>query len=93
MNRTIVDGNVMKMYLIITKVNYGAIDADNYSCWGYHIIKISSSLDTLQSGLNIDGQFISSDEMVCEENYYFPVNINPCYYFSPENKSNNTIVS
>ena len=81
------------MSLIITKVNYGDIDADDYSCHGYHFIKISSSPDTLQLDLNIIGRFISSDEMVCEENYYFPVNINPCYYVSPENKSNNTIVS
>ena len=54
-NRTICDGNVMKMSLIITKVNYGAIDADDYSCRGYHVIKMSSSTDTLQSDLNIDG--------------------------------------
>ena len=92
-NRTINDGNAMKMSLIFTKVNHGVIDADNYSCHGYHIIKISSYPDTLQSDLNINGQFISSDEMLCEGNHYFPFDFNPCYYVSPENKSNNTIVS
>ena len=38
MNRTRIEGNVMNMSLIITKGNYGAIDADNSSCNGYYII-------------------------------------------------------
>ena len=58
-NITIIEGNVMNMYLIITNGNYGAIDADNSSCYGYYIIIFSSSLNTLQSDLNIDGQVIS----------------------------------
>ena len=60
MNRTIIEGNVMNMSLIITKGNYGAIDADNSSCNGYYIIKFSSSIYTLQSDWNIYGQVISS---------------------------------
>ena len=59
-NITIIEGNVMNMYLIITNGNYCAIDADNYSRHGYYIIRFSSSLNTLQSGLNIDGQVIFS---------------------------------
>ena len=47
MNITIIEGNVMKVSLIITKVNYRAIDADNSSCHGYYIIRFSSSLYTL----------------------------------------------
>ena len=39
MNRTILDGNVMNMSLIIMEGNYGAIDADDSSCHGYYIIK------------------------------------------------------
>ena len=42
-NRTILDGNVMNMSLIITEGKYGAIDTDDYSCHGYYIIKFSSS--------------------------------------------------
>ena len=60
MNITIIEGNVMNVSLIITKGNYGAIDADNSSCHGYYIIRFSSSLYTLQSDLNIYGQVISS---------------------------------
>ena len=60
MNRTIIEGNFMNVSLIITKGNYGAIDADNSSCHGYYIIRFYSSLYTLQSGLNIDGQVIYS---------------------------------
>ena len=59
-NITIIEGNGMNMYLIIPNGNYGAIDADNSSCHGYYIIRFSSSLYTLQSELNIDGQVISS---------------------------------
>ena len=51
----------MNMYLIITNGNYCANDADNSSSHGYYIIRFSSSLYTLQSGLNIDGQVIFSD--------------------------------
>ena len=37
--RSIFDSNVMDMSLIITEGKYGAIDADDYSCHGYYIIK------------------------------------------------------
>ena len=37
-NITILDGNVMNTSLIINKVNYGAIDADDTLCHGYYII-------------------------------------------------------
>ena len=37
MNGTILDGNVMNMSLIIIEVNYGAIDADDYTCHGYYV--------------------------------------------------------
>ena len=52
-NRTIFDGNIMNMTLIITKVNYRAIDADNDSFRGYYITRFSSSPYTLQEDLNI----------------------------------------
>ena len=38
-NQTILDVNVMNMYLIVMKGKYGAIDADDFSCYGYYIIK------------------------------------------------------
>ena len=72
----------MNMCLIIIEENYGAIDADYSTYHGYYIIIFSSSLYNLQADLNIDGQVIYSDEMVCEGTYYFPVNINSCYYVS-----------
>ena len=74
------------MSLIITEGTDGSIDADDSAYHGWYIIRFSLSLHTLQSDLNIDGQVISSDEMVCEGNYYFPVNINSCYYVSTKNK-------
>ena len=66
------------------KGNYGAIDADNYSCHSYYIIIFSSYLYTLQEDLNIDGQVVSSGEMVCERTYYFPINIKYHCYVSPK---------
>ena len=68
---------------------YGAIDADDSSCHGYYIIKISSSPYTLQSDLIIDGQVISSGEMVCEGTYFFPININSRHYVLQKTKSIN----
>ena len=41
----------------------------------------------------IDGQVISSGEMVCEGTYLFPININSHYYVLQKTKSNNTMVS
>ena len=61
----------MKMSLIITDGNYGAIDADDYTCHDYYIINFFSSPYILQSDLSINGQVISSSEMVCEETYVF----------------------
>ena len=52
-NRTILDGNVTNMSLIIYKRNFGAIDADENSCHRYSIINFSESPYTLQEYLNI----------------------------------------
>ena len=59
--------------------NYGDIDAYYYLCRGYYIIQFYSSPYNLQADLIIDGQVISSGQMVCEGNYFFSVNIN--YHF------------
>ena len=69
--QTILDGNVMNMYMIIMEGKYGAIDTDYSSCRGYYIIKFYSSPYTLQEDLCIDEKFISSGEMVCEGTYFF----------------------
>ena len=71
MNRTILDGNVMSMYLIIMERNYGAIDSYDYSCHGYYMVKFSSSIYKLQSSFSFYGQVISSGEMLSEEIIYF----------------------
>ena len=70
----------MNMYLIILEVKYGAIDTDDFLCNGYYIIAFSSSPYTLQADSSIDGQVISSGEMLCEGTYFFPININFHYY-------------
>ena len=67
------------------KVKYGAIDTDHSSCHGYYIIRFSSSPYTLQADLSIDGQVISSGEILCEGNYFFPININYHYYVLQKN--------
>ena len=82
----------MTMSLMIIEVNYSTIDDDYSTCRGYYIIILSSSQYTLRSDLNIDGQVIYSGEMVCEGNYYFPINTNFHCYFSPKNKPNHTII-
>ena len=56
----------MNISLIIIEGNYGAIDADDFTCNGYYIIRNSLSLYTLQAELNVAGQVIYSGEMVCE---------------------------
>ena len=71
---------------------YGAIDTDYYSCHGYYIIKFSSHPYTLKAYPSIDGQIISSSEMVCEVADLFPININSCYYVLQQTKLINTII-
>ena len=66
-NQTILDVNVTNIYWIIMGGKYDAIYTDDYSRHGYYIIKFSSYLYTLQEGLRVDGQVISSGEMVCKE--------------------------
>ena len=56
--------------MIISKGNYGDIDDDGTSFKGYYIIIFSSYPYTLQEDLNIDVQFISYVEMVCEGTYF-----------------------
>ena len=70
-----------------------ALGADYYLCHGYYIIKFYSYPYNLQADLSVDGQVIYYGEMLCEGNYFFLVNINSLYYFLPNNKSINTIVS
>ena len=61
----------MNMSLLIMEGDYGYIDADDYSCYDYYIIKISSFPYTLQADLSIDGQVISYGEMLHEGTYLF----------------------
>ena len=63
-NWNIIVGNLLNMYLIVMEGENGAIDADDSSCHGYYIIKMSSSTYTLQTELSIYGQVISSGEMI-----------------------------
>ena len=69
-NQTIIDRNDMWMYLIIIEGNYGAIDADDYTCHVYYIIIFTSSPYTFQADLSKYGQVISSGEIVCEGTYF-----------------------
>ena len=84
---------MMNVYLIIMEGRYGAIYDDYYTCRGYHIIVFSSYPYKLQADLIIDGQVISSGEMLFERTYLFPTNKTSRYYVLQENKSNNQIVS
>ena len=59
-NQNILDGNVMKMSLVIMEDNYCAIASDDSSCHGNYIIKMSLSPYTLQENFSIYGQVISS---------------------------------
>ena len=70
-NITILDGNVMNVYLIVMEGNYGSIDADDCLWHGYYIIKFYSYPYTLQADFSIGGKVISSIETVCEETYLF----------------------
>ena len=66
-HRTIIDGNVINMSLIITEIRYVTIDADDYACHGYYVIIFSSSPYTLQIDFNIYGQVVYYGEIICEE--------------------------
>ena len=79
------------MSLIVMEVKYGAIDTDYYSYHGYYIIKFSSSIYTFQADLSIYWKFVSSDEMVYEGNYFFPINMNSRYSVLQRTQYINTI--
>ena len=70
----------MNMSLIIMEGIYGVIDTYDSPCHGYYIIKFYSLPYNLQPDLSIDGQVISSSEILCEGNYFFPISINSHYY-------------
>ena len=52
------------------EANSGAIDADNSSRHGYHIIIFSSFPYTLRADFIIYSQVISPSEMVCEGDFF-----------------------
>ena len=70
-NQTIIDGDVINISVIVIELKYGDIDADDFTCHGYYIIKFSSSIYTPQADVSIDGQFISYYKMVREGTYCF----------------------
>ena len=59
-NRNILDGNLMNMYLIIMEGNDSAIDDDDYTCHVYYIIIFYSYLYNLQLVWSIYLQVFSS---------------------------------
>ena len=69
----------MNISLIVVEGDYGDIDAEDFTCHGYYIIKFASSPYTLQTDLNIDGRVIFSGEILCEGTHLF-ININSHYY-------------
>ena len=76
----------MNMSSIIMEVNFVAVDADDFTCHGYYIIKISSYTYTLQSDLSIYGQVISSGEVLCKVTYLFQINTSSHYYVLQKNQ-------
>ena len=60
-NRNILDGNIMNIYLINYNGNHGAIDDDDTSCHGYYTIIFYAYTYTLQEDLNIDVQVLQRD--------------------------------
>ena len=75
----------MNLSFIIMEVNHGYIDSEYSTFHGYHIIKFSSYLYTLQYNLSIDGQVISSGEMVCEGTFFSYQYQLSLFYFSKNN--------
>ena len=75
----------MNVSLIILEVKYDAIDTADSSCHGYYIIKFSLSTYILQSDLIVDGQGISYGERLCEQTYFFPIDLNSRYYVLQKN--------
>ena len=71
-NITIIDGNVTKMLLVIYKGEFSDIDSEDTLYHRYYIIRFTSNKYTLKEDFNIDGEVISSSEIVCEyEGTYF----------------------
>ena len=60
----------MNIYLIILEDNYGDINADDYTCHGYYIIKFSSSPYNFQTYLSIERQVILPGKIVYEGNVF-----------------------
>ena len=72
-NRTILDGNVTNISLIVMEGNYGAVYADDSTCYGYYIIRFSSYPYTLQADMSIDAQgfFLVKWELIFSNQYQF----------------------
>ena len=77
--KTLIDGKLIIVSLIIVDGNYGYIYANDSTCHGYYIVRFSSYQYTLQVDLSIDGQVISSGSMVCEKTN-FSIYINSHYH-------------
>ena len=71
--------NIIIIIIIITEGNYGANYANDSAFNEYYIIIFYPYTYTLQENFIIDGQVISSGEILSEGNHYFPINISSNY--------------
>ena len=69
-HRTIIDGNVINMSLIITEVRYVTIDANDYAFHGYYVITFSSFPYNLQLDFNIYGQVFIMVKLYVKNNMF-----------------------
>ena len=68
--------NVTKTLLVISKGKFGDIDTKDTSCNDYYIILFTSTQYNHQYYFNIDERVISSGEIMREDTYSPPRNIN-----------------
>ena len=61
-------------------VKYGAINITDTSTNGFYVIMFTSGAYTLQENTTIDGQIITSGELVVKAQYLFSMQIDTNWY-------------
>jgi hypothetical protein len=83
-HRTILSSIASNIAATITERSYGAVNTIDPNTQGFYIVKFMSTPYSLQQDMNVNGDCISSGELVCDAEYLSPAQLGSLWYVTPD---------
>ena len=91
-NQVVLDGISDNMASLVQSGMYGAINIDNNTTNGLHVIQFISEAYTLQNNTHFDGQVIYAGELFVKAQYLCSMQENSNWYWKQQSLQQNIIV-